>query len=777
MIEHFSQYLSDTSWLIFEHGWEPGLQNVSEVQLALGNGYIGSRAILEEIPAGSCPGTFFAGIYDKTGAQVTELVNAPNPIDFRISIDGEKLDPIAMDVLFHTRILDMRKGFLARKTVYSNVKKKRFDYQSLRFFSTDNPHIAVMQIYLTPLDSSANLTITTSVDTSVTNEGLISEGRKKHVNIVESSLKGNINFLCTKTLEKEILLNYASYLKISKDKKVLPMPHRKFEVSLKRGETVCFTKFFSFYTSREVNPKRIRSETIKVLQKAVKEGFAKLFEKHCEAWKEKWSKADIKIEGAPDIQRIIRFNIYHLLIAANEENNDASIGAKALTGEGYRGHIFWDTEIFILPFFIYTNPPIAKKLLLYRYNRLEQARKIAQEKGYEGAMFPWESADTGEDVTPQWYKDSNGEIKKVTTMKFEHHITADIPYAFFHYFLATNDINFMFKYGLEVFLETAKFWSSRVEYDRFLKKYKIKNVSGPDEFHENVNNNSYTNMLAKWNLITATKLSKVLKRRDPEKVKEIIKKVNLKMEEIENFKKIAEKIYIPISKRKIFEEFEGYFRKKKLPLPVSDDNLIPLFPKNVRNLGETQYIKQADVVMLLYLLSDVFSKEVKKKNFLFYERRTLHQSSLSFPTHAIVALDAGEKNKAYRYFLNSAYADLKNIYGNTASGIHIASAGGTWQVVVNGFAGVKIIKGILSFEPKLPTHWKKIKFYLNWKGFLLSVNLEKEKIGITFKSKSKRDFLNVRIYGSLQKLSANKMYYFSRKKIKREIYIPQREFY
>ena len=248
------------------------------------------------------------------------------------------------------------------------------------------------------------------------------------------------------------------------------------------------------------------------------------------------------------------------------------------------------------------------------------------------------------------------------------------------------------------------------------------------------------------------------------------------MEEIENFKKIAEKLYIPI-KREIFEEFQGYFRKRKLPLPALNDNLIPLFPKNVRNLGETQYIKQADVLMLLYLLSDVFSKEVRKKNFLFYERRTLHQSSLSFPIHAIVALDAGEKDKAYRYFLNSAYADLKNIYGNTASGIHIASAGGTWQVVVNGFAGVKIIKGILSFEPKLPTHWKKIKFYLNWKGFLLSVNLEKEKIGIIFKSKSKRNFLNVRIYGSLQKLYANKMYYFSRKKIKREIYIPQREFY
>lgn len=776
MIEHFSQYLSDTSWLIFEHSWEPTLQNVSEVQLALGNGYIGSRAILEEIPAGSCPDTFFAGIYDKTGAQVTEMVNAPNPIDFRISVDGEKLDVSAMDVLYHTRILDMRKGFLARKTVYSNVKKKRFDYQSLRFFGMDNPHIAVMQIYLTPLDSSANFTVTTSVDTSVTNEGLITEGRKKHVNIVESSLKGNINFLCTKTLEKGILLTYASYLKISKEKKTLPMPHRKFEVSLKRGETVCFTKIFSFYTSKEVSPKRIRSETIKVLQKVVKEGFAKLFEKHCEAWKEKWSKADIEIEGVPDIQRIIRFNIYHLLIAANEENNDVSIGAKALTGEGYRGHIFWDTEIFILPYFIYTNPSIAKKLLLYRYNRLEQAKKIAQEKGYAGAMFPWESADTGEDVTPQWYKDSTGKIKKVTTMKFEHHITADIPYAFFHYFLATNDIDFMLKCGLEVFLETAKFWSSRVEYDRFLKKYKIKNVSGPDEFHESVNNNSYTNMLAKWNLITATKLSKVLKRKHPEKVKAIIKKVNLGTEEIKNFKKIAEKIYIPI-KGKIFEEFQGYFRKRKLSLPLLDDNLIPLFPKNVRNLGETQYIKQADVVMLLYLLSDVFPKEVKRENFLFYERRTLHQSSLSFPIHAILALDAGEKDKAYRYFLNSAYPDLKNIYSNTASGIHIASAGGTWQAVINGFAGVKIIKGILSFEPKLPTHWKKIKFYLNWKGFLLSVNLEKEKIGIAFKSKSKKDFLNVRVYGSLQKLSANKIYSFSRKKIERKIYIPQREFY
>lgn len=772
MIDYFDQYLSDPQWLIFEKSWKPDFQSVSESQLALGNGYLCSRAVLEEIPRGACPGTYFAGIYDITGAQVTELVNAPNPIDFRISVKGEKLDITAMNVLGHERLIDMHRGLLVRKTTYANSRKKRFNYQSLRFFSMHNKHIAVMQIYVTPLDEEVTFTVESSVDTAVTNKGLITEGKKKHVHIYDFLKNGNINYLCMKTLEKEVLIAYANQLEIKKGKKTRSVPHRTFKLHLRKGESACITKFFSFYTSQDINPRQIKAKTIKTLRKAVMKGFDQLIKEHTNVWLKKWKSANIEIEGDPDIERVIRFNIYHLLITGSEDNNNISIGARTLTGEGYRGHIFWDTEIFILPFFIYTNPKIAKNMLLYRYHRLDAARKIAKDKGYQGTMFPWESADTGEEATPSWYKHTDGTIRKVSTGFQEHHITSDIAYGVFHYFIATGDIDFMLEYGLEIILETAKFWASRVEYTSRRKKYEIKHVIGPDEYHENVNNNVFTNAMAKWNLEIAAKLCEVLRRKYPSKVKPVMTKINLKPRDTHKWRYIAKRIFIPISKKRgIIEEFDGFFKLKRLPLPELDSNSIPLYPKGLagRKISKTQFVKQADVVMLLYILSDILSANQKKKNYLFYENRTLHESSLSAAVYSAVGAEVGEKNKAYRYFLTSAYTDLKNIYGNSSDGMHAASLGGTWQAVINGFAGVKIRKRILSFNPKLPYNWKRMKFLLKWKGFDLSVNIDKEKTILGFNSKRKKDYILVRVDGLLHKLCANKTTTFHRK-LKQKVY-------
>ncbi len=351
MIDHFSDYLSDPHWLIFERGWNPELQLVSEVQLALGNGYIGSRAILEEIPPQCEPGTFFAGVYDKTAARATEIINTPNPIDFRIIVQGEKLGVTTMDVLSHQRALDIYQGLLVRRTIYANARKKRFDYQSMRFFSMRDKHVAIMQIYFTPLDEAAHLTIETSLDTSITNKGLVTEGEKKHTHVTEVLKLGDINYVCVKTLEKEILIAYASQIKVQRNNKSYSVPYRTFYLNVKKGETVCITKFFSFYNSCEVHPKRIRTKTVGNVNKIVKKGVARLIKEHRQVWAKKWKTANIEIEGDPDVVRAIRFNIYHLLISANEEDDNVSIGAKSLAGQGYRGHIFWDAEIFILPFF------------------------------------------------------------------------------------------------------------------------------------------------------------------------------------------------------------------------------------------------------------------------------------------------------------------------------------------------------------------------------------------------------------------------------------------
>ncbi len=777
MANYFTQYLSPPSWLITSEGWDPKQQNVIETQLTLGNGYIGSRGILEEIPPNCCPGTFFSNIYDTAGAQVTEIVNAPNPVDFRVISKGEKLDVTAMDVREHKVILDMHKGFLTRKTIYRNSTGKKFDYQSMRFFSMDDPHIAAMQVCITPIDASAHFTIESAVNSSITNKGVITEGNKKHVDIIEFIKHNNVNYLCFKTLGQNILLAYGTQLKIEQNNKVSVVSTRSFDLKLKKDETVVITKFFTFYTSLEIHPNRIKNKTIKNIQKITKKGFTQLFDAHCKAWSKKWKKANIEIEGDSKAEKALRFNIYHLLISAGTQDINASIKAKALSGEGYRGHIFWDTEIFILPFFIYTHPVIAKNLLLYRYRRLNEARKNAHQKGFEGAMFPWESADTGKDVTPLWYKDGEGEIKEVNTMQFEHHISADISYGIHHYFMATNDFDFMLKYGLEIILETARFWASRVEYNKRTKKYEILHVIGPDEFHVDVDNNAFTNLLAQWNLEIARKTYDSLKKRFPGSVKTVNKKIKLKLKELEIWKNIATNMFVPFStKSGIIEEFKGYFKLKKLPLPELDSNFLPLLPKTIHNVDKTQFVKQADVVMILYLLSSAFDYNLRKKNYLFYEKRTLHQSSLSVSMYSLMGVEVGEKIKAYRYFINSVYADLKNIYGNTADGIHAASLGGTWQAVINGFAGVKLDEGILSFQPKLPARWEKIKFLLQWKGHEISVNINKEKIRLTFFSKNKKDILPIKVYGVVQQLPANKSAVFLRK-IKRKVPLDTKGFY
>ncbi len=771
MKDYFENYLSDTHWQIFERGWDPELQNIHETQLALGNGYIGSRSILEENPPDCCPGTFFAGLYEGTRSLVPELINAPNPIDFRISVDGEKLGVTAMDVLSHKRILDIYKGILVRHTIYSNARGKRFDYQSMRFFSMHDKNTAVMQVCVTPLDEDANLTVINSIGTSVVNMGLVTEGRKRHVNIIESSKSGNVNCVCTKTIEKNILITYASQIVIKKGKKTYSVPEGVFKIHLKKGKTACITNYLSFYTSRSDSLEEIKKTAVKSVTKSVKRGFVRLVREQCKTWEKKWEKANIEIDGDPNIERTVRFNIYHLLIAASEHCSDVSIGAKALTGEGYRGHIFWDTEIFCLPFFIYTNPAIARNLLLYRYNRLDAARKIAVEKGYHGVMFPWESADTGAETTPSWYKDGSGEIQKVLTMEQECHITADIAYGVIHYFSATNDIEFLLDYGLEIILEAARFWASRVEYNQRKKRYEINNVIGPDEFHEGINNNAYTNLLVQWNLRTAAKLCRVFQRRCPDKVKKLMTRINLKPSDLEDWKQIASKIYIPSSKRTgILEQFEEFFKKRKLPLPELNHHSLPLYPQGVRNIGKTQFVKQADVVMILFLLSDFFSFETKRKNYLFYEKRTLHKSSLSASIHAAVGAEVGEEHKACHYFEIATYADLKNIYGNTDTGIHAASLGGVWQALINGFAGMKIKKGILSFDPRLPSIWKNIKFSIKFRGYDILVDINEEKINLYFYSIRKTDQLPIRVYGIPRILPANKKVSFSKKYKKKITY-------
>jgi kojibiose phosphorylase len=772
MNNFYSRYTDDDLWIIKETEWAKSLQNIRESQFALGNGYVGSRAVLEEIPYGAMPGTYLAGIYDKMAAQVSTLVNLPNPFNFRFSVNGEKLGVVAMDVLGHKRMLNMKKGLLIRHSVYRDSKKQRYDYHSLRFVSMHNKNIGVMQIAITPLDSDCEMDINTGIDTAVYNTGVLWEGNKKHFRLIELGQRGlgqrgNAGYLAIETFEKKhIVIYWAGFYYEIGQKKTFTKDNI-FRLKLKKRQTIIFTKiFFVKHFSLVKNLSRCKNETFAKFRNIFHLDFEDIIGRHIKTWEKLWHKADILIEGTQSLQQNLRFNIYHMLICANYDRGFSSIGARTLTGEGYRGHIFWDAEIFLMPFYLFTFPEVAKNMLLYRYKRLDKAREIAQRGSYKGAQFPWESADTGEEETPSWARDIDGTIVKIHTHEMEQHITADIAYAVYKYYVVTGDEEFMKDYGYEILFETARFWASRLEYNKKKRKYEIKHIIGPDEFHIDVNNNAYTNMMAKWNLIAASKMFYKIKKQSPTVYKRLRKKINLRDKEVSGWRKIAFLISFNVRKDGLIEEFVGYLKLKKIILKRTDENGIPLLPSNLKakDLGKTQLVKQADVVMLLVLLRDVFNLRTKEINYNFYIQRTVHKSSLSPSIHSVIASECGDLNKAYNLFNVALRTDIGNLYGNTKEGIHSACLGGVWQAVIFGFGGLSVEKEKLYISPRMPRSWRKMIFCLYWKKDLIKFELKNEAIRLKIISKIRKR-AEIRIFGKKCILKTNKVYSLEKKAI------------
>ena len=767
MKDIYSRYLSDESWLIHDDGWVRELQGVRETQLALGNGHIGSRAVLEEMPYDAKPGTYITGLYDRIGSQVSELVNLPNPFNFKIMAEGEKLGVITMDAVRHRRMLDIKKGLLTRYTVFQDSKKRSYDYQSIRFLSAKNKNIGIIQVAITPLDHDVTFSIETGIDTSVYNTGTVTEGRKRHFRVKELNQFDNEGYLMLQTFSKEhmIIIRSGFYYKTLGKKTYAE--DNIFELDLKKGQTVIFTKIFyigAIKKNEDLDKKKKLSE--KNFRKAFGAGFDRLIGAHIKAFRALWDTAEISIWGDAQKEKDMRFNIYHLLICAGNNNGASSIGAKGLTGEGYRGHIFWDAEIFTMPFYIYTMPETAKNMLLYRYNRMDAAKDIARKEGYKGAMFPWESADIGIDETPEWAKDLDGKIIKIHTGRLEHHITADIAYAAYHYYNVTHDEDFMREYGYELIFECARFWISRVKYNKNKRKYEINNVIGPDEFHERVDNNAYTNMMAKWNLLLANKLYHRLRKAAKKTRCVLEKRLGLTYHEAVMWKNIAARISFKIGTNGLIEQFKGYYRLKHVKINNYDEDYMPIVPKRLtpRGYRNTQFVKQADVVMLLSLLSDVFGNKTKKRNYEYYVEKTLHKSSLSLPMHALMGIHVGDRSRAYRFFDAALRTDISNIHGNVAEGIHIACIGATWQAFIHGFAGARMEKDILSVDPRLPRTWRKILFSLMWRGSLLKFEVKNDKIKIQLVPKSSVKHLKIKVFGAAHEISSGRLYTFTRTK-------------
>lgn len=725
--------MTANEWIIEDTRFE--VNNVKETIFTLANGKIGVRGTHEELFEGETPGTYVAGIFDKSEAQVKELVNLPYFWGLRIYIGDEFLNPVECEVLEYKRYLNMKNATLYKHLKIKDKKGRITTIQGFRFLSFKRRNLALAKYEIIPENYSEKIYIEHFIDGTTKNSKKIPSEKVKHYVLRNTKITEEFIYTEAHTRESNYKVSIISSLEsdgniLSRD--LIDHVTQTAEIFPEKGKKISVTIYTSVLSNRET--KNLFEENLKRLGEAKNAGFEQLFDEQKKLLENIWDIANIKIEGDEKADKALRFNIFVLLSMVNPEDEKVSLAAKGLHGEGYKGHVFWDTEIYMLPFYIYTYPKAARSMLMYRYHTLKAAMENANKNGYRGAQYPWESADTGEEETPKWGKDYYGNKVRIWTGDIEYHITADIAVAILEYLKATDDWEFFLNYGIKILLETARFWSTRAEYNSKKDRFEINNVIGPDEFHEHVNNNFYTNFLAKWNIEKAIKYLEILKEKYPKEYEKIVEEVKITEKEINHWKDVINKLYIPWNKEShLIEQFEGYFNLEDKIITKFDDKNMPIWPEGVdlTKLNNYQLIKQPDVIMAMFVLPEEFDYITKKVNYEYYEPRTMHKSSLSPSIYAVLGLSIGNHEKAYQHFMRTALVDLENNQGNTDHGIHAASAGGTWQAAVFGFGGMKIKENELLFDPWLPEHWDSMSFKVIFKKKLYNVFITKNNVKVT----------------------------------------------
>ncbi len=720
---------SSSEWLVTETGFEPEKMHHKETIFTIGNGYLGTRGVFEETYPGEVRSTFLHGVFDDVPVFFTELANAPDWLEMDIFLAGERFSLNQGKLLNFTRTLNLKTATLRRDLRWSSPRGRVTHLVFERFASLADRHLCGVRVSLTPENYTGRINIHSGLNGEADNLAF------KHWDWLEQGVRGQTAWLHSRTHTTGIELAAGLHLSLNASSHRTSMarwdvhnhPTLAVAVQADRGETITGIKWVTYHTSRE--GKDPIDRCLQSLHELTDLEWETAWNAHCHAWEEEWARCDVIIDGDDEAQLAVRFNIFHLLAAAPRGDEHVNIGAKLLSGYGYRGHSFWDTEIFMLPFFTYTRPEIAHDLLSYRWHNLPGARTKALDNGYRGAQYPWESAGNGDEVTPTWVpnpKDRTNLIR-IWTGDIEIHITSDIAYAVWQYWQSTGDETFLLDRGAEIILDTARFWASRVEWNASRGYFEISDIVGPDEYHDHVDNNVYTNALARWNLQTALDLAAWMKLAHPEKWSHLTQRLKLKEEDFKHWRKVIDKIYLAYDPQtKLIEQFEGYFDRK-------DVNLAAMEPRSesvqsilgIEGINDTQVLKQADVLMLMYLLPDLYDQETVLANFAYYNARTDHTfgSSLGPSIQAIMACRVNDPS-AYEHFMRAARADLFDVRSNAGDGIHGASAGGLWQAVVFGFAGLEHTTTGWQANPRLPANWTRLAFRIVDHGQVIEFDIK-----------------------------------------------------
>jgi beta-phosphoglucomutase len=732
LTRHVDLIYSD--WTLTEPEFDPAKLRARETVFTIGNGYLGTRGSFEEGYPKALPITLINGLYDDVPVVYTELANCPDWLSLIVIINGERFRLDRGEVIHYERQLDLRHGILIRSIRWcspiGNTVELKFD----RFASLADEQVLALRCQITPIDFDGTIEVQSSINGYPENQGF------DHWEHLDRGKTEQGVWLHVRTRSTQIELGMAAKMTaIGAEAKsqVINTPYSPTLTTTfvaKMGHKIGVEKVVTVFTSRESKLPVPAAQT----KLAGLPAYPILLAAHQQAWNAFWEYSDIEIEGDLTAQLAVRYNLFQLFIGGctpqgSIDTDPDSVPAKTLSGFGYRGHIFWDTEIFILPFFTFTQPAIACSLLNYRYDTLAGARRKAAHAGYKGAMFAWESAATGDEMTPKWSVSSDPYVEPVRIWNGEReiHISADIAYGIWQYWQVTGDDVWMRDFGAEIILDTALFWLSRVEWHEKQQRYELCEVIGTDEYHEYVRNNAYTNRLVQWHLEKAVQVYEWLHQKFPVRATELSQQLQLTPVQLSAFHTTISQMYIPYNPQTLLiEQFEGFFALQDLNLSDYEPRTRSI--QSVLGMAKTnqsQVIKQPDVLMLLYLLFNTpeFAnrQDILHENWNYYTPRTdsRYGSSLGSSIQALLAANLNKSADAYEHFMQAAFIDLKNTFGNTEDGIHAASAGGIWQALVFGFGGVQLTENGPVATPHLPPNWTRLKFKLNWRGTWHQFNL------------------------------------------------------
>ncbi len=732
-------YIKTHEWQIIEEGFDPHLNKISESLFSLGNGRFGQRGIFEETYSGeTLQGNYVAGVYypDKTRVgwwkngypeYFAKVLNAANWLGIDVEIEGEKLDLAKANISNFKRVLNMQEGYLQRTFTAKLQNGKEIAIDAIRFLSIADDETAAIRYSVKSINFSGSIKLTAFIDGDVQNQD--SNYDEKFWNPISAQAEGNEAILTLETKKTAFVVSTGQKITVNSQVNFESQKQEKFvaqvfDVNVQQNQEAVITKYVSVVSSLNYNANELENACKEALKRAESLGFDVMKKAQADAWAVKWASGDITIEGDAAAAQGIRFNIFQLNQTYTGEDERLNIGPKGFTGEKYGGSTYWDTEAYCLPFYLSTaDQLVARNLLIYRYKHLDKAIENAQKLGFKNgaALYPMVTIN-GEECHNEW------------EITFEEiHRNGAIAFAIYNYIRYTADADYLHEYGLEVLIAIARFWSQRITFSEDKQQYVMLGVTGPNEYENNVNNNWYTSYLACWCMEYAAGCAAFVKEENPARYREISEKINFQeAQETALWGKIYENMYLPKDKEQgIFLQQDGYLDKEQILVKDLDPKELPLNQKwSWDRILRSCYIKQADVLQGLYLFEDKFDLETIRKNFDFYEPRTVHESSLSPCVHAIQAAKLGDEQRAYQFYLRTSRLDLDDYNNDTEDGLHITSMAGTWMAVVEGFGGMRVKEGVLHFNPMLPEKWQSFAFNIGFRGQILKLKIAKGQISV-----------------------------------------------